>query len=259
MSKGVAFVTGAAQGMGRAIAVQLAKDGFDVAVNDIPSKLTLLEALVEEINNLDRKSIAAPGDVSSEDQVKAMVEESVAKLGSLDVMVANAGIYHTTWLLSSSLEEFDRTMSVNTRGPLLCYKYAAKQMIAQGRGGRIIGAASIAAKRPYPDSMFYNMSKFAVCGMTQAAAVELGEYNITVNAYAPGATMTPMMETAGGAIAAKYGISPDEYVRRVVDTIPLKRVGEPQDIANMVSFLASDKASYITGQTFSVDGGVAPS
>ncbi|TFY56396.1 hypothetical protein EVG20_g8941 [Dentipellis fragilis] len=237
--------------MGRAIAVQLANDGFDVGVNDIPSKLTLLETLVKEIEGLNRKSIAVPGDVTSEGQVKAMVEEAVAKLGSLDVMVANAGIYHASSLLTSPLEEFEQTLAVNTRGPLLCYRYAAKQMIAQGRGGRIIGAASVAAKRPYPGSIFYNISKFAVRGLTQTAAVELGEHNITVNAYAPGFTLTPMLEDADVDNSKKYGLAAGEFIKRGIDVTPLKRVGQVQDIANMVSFLASDKASYITGQTSS--------
>ncbi|KAA1467377.1 NAD(P)-binding protein [Dentipellis sp. KUC8613] len=259
MSKGVAFVTGAAQGIGRVIAIQLANDGFDLAVNDIPSKLTLLEALVAEISGLGRKSIAVPGDVSSEEQVKEMVDETVATLGSLDVMVANAGIYHTSWLLTSSLVDFDQTMSVNVKGAVLCYKYAAKQMIAQGRGGRILGAASVAAKKPVPDSLFYNISKFALRSLTQAAAFELGEHNITVNAYAPGAIETPMLEKASVDTAKKHGFAPDDYLRRIIDSAPLKRLGKAQDIANMVSFLASDKASYITGQTFSVDGGVLPS
>ncbi|KAA1467375.1 NAD(P)-binding protein [Dentipellis sp. KUC8613] len=259
MSKGVALVTGAAQGMGRAISIQLANDGFDVAVNDIPGKLTLLEALVKEIKGLNQRSIAVAGDVTSEDQVKAMVEVVAANLGSLDVMVANAGIYNASSLLTSPLDEFDRTLAVNTRGPLLCYRYAAKQMIAQGRGGRIIGAASIAAKKPYPGSMFYNISKFAVRGMTQAAAVELGEHNITVNAYAPGLTSTPMLENADADNSKHYGLQTGEFIKRGIEATALKRIGQPQDIANMVSFLASDKASYITGQTFCVDGGLVPS
>ncbi|KAA1467374.1 acetoin reductase family protein [Dentipellis sp. KUC8613] len=259
MSKGVALVTGAAQGIGRAIAIQLAADGFDVAVNDIASKATLLEALSKEIESKGQRSVVTPGDVTLEKEVEAMVAEVASKLGSLDVMVANAGIYRANPLLTTPVDEYDRLMAVNTRGPMLCYKYAAKQMIAQGRGGRIIGATSIAGRKAFPGSVSYVMSKFAVRGLTQAAAIELGEYNITVNAYAPGLTNTPMLDNIDTIKTGQLGIGSGEYIERGVNNLPIKRVGQPQDIANLVSFLASEKASYITGQTYGVDGGMIPS
>ncbi|TFY56471.1 hypothetical protein EVG20_g8910 [Dentipellis fragilis] len=259
MSKGVALVTGAAQGIGRAIAIQLATDGFDIAVNDIAGKVTLLEALSKEIVSKGQRSIVTPGDVTSEKEVEAMVGEVATKLGSLDVMVANAGIYRANTLINTPVDEYDQLMTVNARGPMLCYKYAAKQMIVQGRGGRIIGAASIAGRRPYPGSLSYVMSKFAVRGLTQAAAIELGEYNITVNAYAPGLTRTPMLDNIDTIKTTQLGIASGEYIERRVNNIPIKRVGQPQDVANLVSFLASEKASYITGQTYGVDGGMIPS
>ncbi|TFY56397.1 hypothetical protein EVG20_g8940 [Dentipellis fragilis] len=259
MSNHVALVTGAAQGMGRAIALQLANDGFDVAVNDVPSKTGPLEALTKEIDNIGRTSLVVAGDVTSEVQVKGMVDDVVAKLGSLDVMVANAGIFQKSTLLDSPLEEFDQTVGVNAKGPLLCYKYAAKQMISQGRGGRLIGAASAASKRPYPGGLSYVMSKFAMRGLTQTAAVELGEHNITVNAYAPGFILTPMLEMYDADSAKEQGHAPGEFIERGANALPLKRVGTVQDVAKLVSFLASDKASYITGQTYSIDGGLVPS
>ncbi|KAA1467378.1 NAD(P)-binding protein [Dentipellis sp. KUC8613] len=259
MSNRVALVTGAAQGIGRAIALQLANDGFDVAVNDVPSKLEPLEALAKEIDCIGRKSLVVAGDVTSEVQVKAMVEDVATKLGSLDVMVANAGIVKRSSLLDSSIEEFDQIVGVNAKGPLLCYKYAAKQMVAQGRGGRLIGAASAASKRPFAGGLSYVMSKFAMRGLTQVAALELGEHNITVNAYAPGYIQTPMLETHEAESVKEQGLAPGELVERAVSALPLKRIGMPQDVANLVSFLASDKASYITGQTYSIDGGLIPS
>jgi len=144
----VALVTGAARGIGRAIALRLADDGFDVAVNDLPNTPELSEVL-EGIQSKGRRSLAVPADVSLESEVVRMIQDVVQELGSLDVMIANAGMMLCRPLLDTTVEEFDRLMAVNVRSVMLCYKYAAKQMIAQGHGGRIIGA-----KFSYPISIF---------------------------------------------------------------------------------------------------------
>ncbi|KAJ7621467.1 NAD(P)-binding protein [Roridomyces roridus] len=201
-SKGIALVTGAAQGIGRAIALRLADDGFDVAVNDI-SVSAELQSLVKEIQERGRASSIHAADVSQDEQVKEMIEAVVQKHGSLDVMVANAGVagprrmvIADVFMLTSRLvtvEEWDRIMNVNARGTFLSYKYAGLQMVKQGRGGRIIGASSLAGKQGHSTQVPYTASKFAVRGLTQSAAIEFGSHGITVNAYAPGLIETPLM------------------------------------------------------------------
>ncbi|PCH44090.1 NAD(P)-binding protein [Wolfiporia cocos MD-104 SS10] len=176
----VAIVTGAAQGIGRDIAIRLADDGLDVAVNDIPTKGEQLQELVAEIRLKNRRAMAVLADVSSEDEVIAMIARVVDELGGVD-MVANVGVLLVKPLLDTSVDEWERTISINVRGTMLCYKYAAKQMIKQGRGGRIIGNAMFSA---------YSTSKFGIRGLTQSH--EFAPYNITVNAYAPGIINTAM-------------------------------------------------------------------
>ncbi|KAJ7097568.1 NAD-binding protein [Mycena epipterygia] len=246
-SKGIALVTGAAQGIGRAVALRLAEDGFDVAVNDIASNSAPLDALVDEIQKKGRESSTFVADVSQEEQVKEMVELVVKKLGRLDVMVANAGVLgRVVHLTEASSEEWDRVMNVNARGTFLCYKYAGMQMIKQGGGGRIIGASSIAGKQGMATHGIYSASKFAVRGLTQAAALEFGAHGITVNAYAPGAIDTAML-----AASDTTGNRGNEFKAMS----PLKKLGLPEDLADLVSFLASPQSQFITGQSISINGG----
>ncbi|EIM86366.1 NAD-P-binding protein [Stereum hirsutum FP-91666 SS1] len=247
----VAFITGAAaQGLGRSIALRLAEDGFSLALNDLLSKKDILEDLQAQIlksysdKHPGQKCMITTGDVSSEEDVKRMVEEAVEELGSLNVMVANAGILPGfTSFLDTSLKDLDRMLSINLKGVFLCYQYAARQMIKQGRGGRIIGACSIAGKQGHPMASAYSTSKFAV-------PAELGQYGITVNAYAPGFTSTDMLRN----LATQ---SPDSktFYTNLEDTTVLCRLGKPEEIAALVSFLASENSSFITGQSIVVDGG----
>ncbi|KAF7328665.1 NAD-binding protein [Mycena sanguinolenta] len=245
-SKGVVLVTGAAQGIGRSIALRLADDGFDVAVNDISNNSEKLDALVNEIQEKGRASSKYVADVSQDEQVKTMVDDVVARHGSLDVMVANAGITGITAPLTEiSTDNWDRVMNINARGTFLCYKYAGIQMIKQGRGGRIIGASSIAGKQGFTMGESYCASKFAVRGLTQAAALELGPHGITVNAYAPGVIDTTIL-----------GAARDTIVEHFTKTSALKKIGVPEDISALVSFLVSKEAQFITGQSISINGGV---
>ncbi|KAK1233516.1 hypothetical protein PQX77_003327 [Marasmius sp. AFHP31] len=258
-TKGVSIVTGAAQGIGRAIALRLAQDGFDVALNDISAKDEQLKAVGKEIIKIGRKTAIVHADVSSEPEVKEMVEKVVEVLGGLDVMVANAGIcpvYNLTESASFGFLEFweanqaffplpfavtadhwDAAFAVNSRGTFLCYKYAAIQMIKQGKGGRIIGASSAAGKQGRKFCMAYSATKFAVRGMTQSAAWELGKHGITVNAYAPANNLV----VDAKAIDAK--ISKASWTDN-----PSGRWGEPEEVAALVSFIASKDSSFVTGE-----------
>ncbi|KIK70274.1 hypothetical protein GYMLUDRAFT_187995 [Collybiopsis luxurians FD-317 M1] len=248
--KGFAFVTGSAQGIGRAIALKLAADGFDVALNDIPSKIEQLREVEREAQAFERKTGIFVGDVSDEKSVKDMIDEAVKHFGpDLDIFVANAGMTTDNSIIDAPVEEWDRIFAINARGTFLCYKYAAIQMISQGRGGRIIGASSVSGKRGRRGGISYCGAKFAVRGMTQVSALDLAKYGITVNAYAPGPIDTPMM--AGLLEDDIDGSKRAEWL----GSIPLGRMGQPNDIASLVSFLASKDAGYITGQTVSINGG----
>jgi NAD(P)-dependent dehydrogenase (short-subunit alcohol dehydrogenase family) len=239
----VALVTGAARGIGRAIALRLAHDGLDIAVNDVTSSPEL-DVLVQEIESKGRRSLAVPADISLEPEVEKTIQKVVQELGSLNVMVANAGIINFESFMDTTVENFDRSMAVNARGTMLCYKYAGKQMIPQGRGGRIIGACSLSGKQGHSIDSSYCASKFAIRGLTQGAAQELGKYGITVNAYAPGPVKTAMTDK----MKARFG----PLLSAMIASSAVNRIGTPEDIADLVSYLASDGASFVTGTCASV-------
>ncbi|KIJ62324.1 hypothetical protein HYDPIDRAFT_114838 [Hydnomerulius pinastri MD-312] len=252
--KGIALVTGAAQGIGQAIVLRLADDGFDVALNDVPQKGQALDSLAEEVRAKGRQVVVVPGDVSQEEDVKRIVQETTEKLGGLRVMVANAGTFRMGSLTETSLEDFEQLFAVNARGTFLCYKYAAQYMVAQGRGGRILGASSVVGRRGGMEYAAYSGTKFAIRGLTQSAALELGRHGITVNCYAPGPIDTDMLRFLRKGRA-------DKATERgiVTPAAPFNAVGsdgKAEDIASIVSYLASDEAHFITGQTIGVDGGM---
>jgi len=253
-SKGIALVTGAGQGIGRAIALRLADD-FDVAVNDIPSNVQALDSVVAEITTKGRRSIPVLADVSVEEQVKNMIDTVVAQLGGLDVMVANAGIYKEGSVLDCTTEDFDSLFAVNVRGTFFCYKYAGLQMVSQGRGGRIIGASSLTGKKGAALCVGYSATKFAIRGLTQSAASDLGKHGITVNAYSPGAIDTPLLQKNDADWAETKGKQKGDFYKMMSAMTPVGYVGAPQDIANLVGFIASKEAHFITGQSISCDGG----
>jgi meso-butanediol dehydrogenase / (S,S)-butanediol dehydrogenase / diacetyl reductase len=251
-----AIITGAARGIGRAIALRLARDGLDVTVNDLPGARADLNGLVEEIQAFGRRSVAAVGDVGVEADVDGLVRTHVEVHGGLDVMVANAGVAITAPLLETTAEQWETTMRVNLRGVFHCYRAAARQMIAQGRGGRLIGAASVAAHRGGRWQGAYSASKFAVRGLSQSAAQELADHGITVNVYSPGVVRTPMWDSIDEAITARQGTRVGTAMAAMMSSIPLGRLETPDDVAGVVSFLASPDAAYITGQSIVVDGGI---
>ncbi|PSS35523.1 hypothetical protein PHLCEN_2v1517 [Hermanssonia centrifuga] len=251
----VAIVTGAALGLGRAIALRLAADGLHVVVNDLPKQKDNLEALVKEIEATGSRAAPFIADVTVEENVKNLVAFAVSTFGGLDVMVANAGTAFVKSILDTTLEDVDGLFNINFRAAFLSYKYAAKQMIAQGRGGRIIGAASAVAKKGFPFMSTYSATKFAIRALTQSAAQEWGAYGITVNAYCPGIIWTPLIEALGASLASVVGQADADPKEMWAKSCSLGRIGEPNDIAGYVSFLASKDSGFITGQSTLVDGG----
>jgi meso-butanediol dehydrogenase / (S,S)-butanediol dehydrogenase / diacetyl reductase len=250
-----AMVTGAARGIGRAIAVRLAAGGYAVSVADLPSARDALDELVAELAAAG-SALAVPLDVCDADAVDAAVDAHVRRFGGLDVMVANAGVAVTAPLVETTAEQWRRTMDVNVAGVFHCYRAAARQMISQGRGGRLIGAASVAAHRGGKWQGAYSASKFAVRGLSQSIAQELGEHGITVNVYSPGVVHTEMWDSIDQAVTHRRGTTPGSAMAAMVDDIPLGRLETPEDVAGVVAFLASPDAGYITGQSIVVDGGM---
>jgi len=248
-------VTGASRGIGRAIACRLSRDGFGVAISDLPSQKSQLEEVHAHITKQGGKVVTTFANVSVENEVSQMVKSVVEQMGGLDVMVANAGICILSNFLDTTTEDFQRIFNVNVMGTFLSYKYAAQQMVKQGRGGRIIGASSIAGKTGWPMLSAYGSSKFAVRGLTQNAALDLGKYGITVNAYGPGPVDTPMLQSLNESIVRLK--TPEEVaVLLEKQTSPVGSHGTPDDIAGLVSYLASKESRLITGQTISINGGL---
>ncbi|KAK0513584.1 hypothetical protein JMJ35_003948 [Cladonia borealis] len=181
-----AIVTGSSRGIGKAIAVRLAEDGFDVCINDIQTNSQAIDEVVTHIHTLKRKAIGVIADVSHRNEVETLVQRSVEALGPLDVMVANAGIAQVKPVLELTEHDVEHMFQVNLFGVFNCYQVAAKQMIKQGTKGKLIGAASVVAYRPFSLLSHYSASKWAVRGLTQAFALEVATHGITCNAYAPG-------------------------------------------------------------------------
>ncbi|CAE6500218.1 unnamed protein product [Rhizoctonia solani] len=254
----VAIVTGAAQGIGKAIAFKLASEGYSVVVSDLALKKESLASVVEQIKGIYRSSSQATSlsalqvecDVTAEDQVDNLVNSTVAQLGRLDVMVANAGIAKLAPLLELTTEMIDSTHDVNVKGMFYCYRAAARAMIPSG-GGRIIGACSVAGKLPVPYFGAYCMAKYAVRGLTHTAAQEWAAHGITVNAYAPGIVDTDLW--------LKDVIAKHDYAvaleQKALDIVATHKKSTPEQIAGLVAFLVSPAAANMTGQCISVDGG----
>jgi len=252
-----AIVTGSSRGIGKSIALRLAQDGYDICINDVSANKAGIDDVVKEIESSGRKAIGVVADVSKLSEVEGMVQQSVKELGDLDTMVANAGIAQVKALLDVTEQDMRRMFEVNVFGVFNCYSTAAKQMIQQGSGGKLIGAASIVAFKPFALLSPYSASKWAVRGMTQAFAMEMAEHNITVNAYAPGIVGTAMWDLIDEKLAEKAGRKKGDMIKQYSDDlIALGRTSVPEDVSKVVSFMAGDDSEYVTGQTLVVDGGI---
>ncbi|HCY9620977.1 TPA: 3-oxoacyl-[acyl-carrier-protein] reductase [Staphylococcus aureus] len=238
-----ALVTGASRGIGRSIALQLAEEGYNVAVNYAGSK-EKAEAVVEEIKAKGVDSFAIQANVADADEVKAMIKEVVSQFGSLDVLVNNAGITRDNLLMRMKEQEWDDVIDTNLKGVFNCIQKATPQMLRQ-RSGAIINLSSVVGAVGSPGQANYVATKAGVIGLTKSAARELASRGITVNAVAPGFIVSDMTDALS-----------DELKEQMLTQIPLARFGQDTDIANTVAFLASDKAKYITGQTIHVNGGM---
>ena len=238
----VALVTGASRGLGKAIALQLASDGAQVVVNYATSS-DKAEEVVSTIQSGGGKALAMQADVSNLEEVEKMVDTIYEQFGQIDILVNNAGVTRDELLISMEREDWDKVISTNLGGLFNCTKAVAKYMMVQ-KSGRIINMSSVAGERGGRGQSNYAASKGAVNAFTRSVAMELARKKITVNAVAPGVVATEMSS---------------EVIRRaqdiILDSVALKRLGQPEEIAKVVAFLASDDSSYITGEIIRVDGG----
>ena len=267
----VALVTGAGgkNGIGRAIATRLAKEGADVAVNDITEHPYAadqadwqgLPDLVREIEAMGQRAISVVADVADAEQVHQMVDQTVAHFGKIDILVNNAGTIagkDRVPVVDLAEEDWDRVQRVNVKGVFLCSQVVARHLIAQGTGGKIINMSSVTGKRGSARFAAYSASKFAVIGFTQCLAQELAPYQVNVNAICPGLVDTERIAHLASVLMPD-NLSADEklseYARRSEAAIPLGRLAEGADVAKMAAFLASDEAAYLTGVSITVSGG----
>ena len=248
-----AIVPGAGRGIGRATALQFAREGADVLVPDLDPATS--EQTAGEIRALGRTGVPLQMDVTRLADIERMVETAIREFGKIDILVNNAGITLVRDMMKLTEAEWDRTMSINAKAVFFGLQAVAREMIKR-RSGVILNAASISGRVGRPMMVDYSASKFAVVGITQSAALALARYGIRVNAVAPGIVDTDMWAQIDLEWGALEGKPPGEMKRTRVAAVPLGRIETSEDVANLYSFLASDEAGYITGQTYNVCGGL---
>lgn len=246
LSGKVALVTGATSGIGKATALALSHQGAAVAVNYY-GEPGHGDAVVSEIEQAGGKAIAVAGDVSKGDEVRRMVQQTVEQLGALTVLVNNAGIEAQTPFLEKSEEEWDRTIAVDLKGVFLCTQTVAKELVRTGTPGTIINISSVHEDLAFPGYADYCAAKGGLRMLCRNLALELAPHNINVVNVAPGAIATPINDATLNDPAKKA---------KLEHSIPLHRIGQPEEVAQLVAYLASDAASYITGTTIFIDGGL---
>lgn len=238
-----AVVTGASRGIGRSIALQLAEEGANVVVN-YSGSIEKAQQVAEEIQQLGRKAIAVQANISDNDSVQDLMNKAIEEFGSIDILVNNAGITRDNLLMRMKEDEWDDVINTNLKGVFLCTKAVTRQMMKQ-RAGRIINISSIVGIMGNAGQANYVAAKAGVIGLTKTTARELASRNILVNAVAPGFITTEMTDAL-----------PEDIKSAMLAQIPLAKLGEPENIAKVVAFLASEDANYMTGQVLHVDGGM---
>jgi len=273
----VALITGAGgmRGVGRATAHKLASQGAQVAITDVrravedlpPGEVRAewqsIDSVADEIRSMGGQALPVYADLSNSDEIEGLVAETVNHYGRLDILVNNArAIIGRDKVPVTELDEdvWQHFLAINTTAVFLCTKYAGREMVRLGNGGRVINIASNAGKQASADGAAYSASKFAVIGLTQASAMDLAPHGITVNAVCPGPINTDRMNYWERDQAAQRGLTQEEFRAQVVaasaDRTPLGRIAEPEDVANLVAFLAGSDSSLITGQSYNVNGGI---
>ena len=243
----VALITGASSGIGAGVAARFAAEGARIAVNYRPGSPKDRDAAEVSVKGLATKSIAVEADVSKRDQVEAMVKHVIGELGRIDICINNAGIEIKRDFLETTDEEWNRVLGVNLYGSFVTSQAAARAMVSQGTGGRLLFMSSVHEDIPFPGFTSYCASKGAIRMMMRNMAMELAPYAITVNNIAPGAIATPINQSV---------LDDPVAYKNAVSEIPLGRFGKPEDVAAVAVFLASDEAAYVTGSTYYVDGGL---
>ena len=262
----IAIVTGAGQGIGRGVAKRLAQEGAHVVIAEYNRENA--EDAAKEISALGVEALAYPIDLGDVDQIPKMITDVVAHFGRIDILINNAGINKTQFMLDVKPEDWDRVQRINQKGLFFCLQAVARQMIDQvpedvkqaGKSaqsfGKIVNFSSVAGRSGRPYAADYSASKWAVISITQSAALAFAPYNINVNAVCPGLVPTPMWTDIDRVQAERFGMNQGQWMQKSIDAIPLKRAATPEDLAAAVSFLCSTDANYITGQTLNVDGGI---
>lgn len=244
MTKKTALITGSTKGIGKAIAENLAKDGYNIVLN-YRSNDDLANEVLEELSSFCGEVFLAKGDVSKFEDCKKIVEDSIEKFGKIDVLVNNAGINRDNLIMRMKEEDFDDVIEANLKSVFLMMKLVSRHM-SKNRHGKIINISSVVGLVGNAGQVNYAASKAGIIGMTKSLAKELGSRNVLVNAIAPGFIESDMTDKLDEKIIEKYK-----------ESISLKKLGKPEDVANLVKFLASDESNYITGQVISVDGGMS--
>ncbi len=242
-----AIITGSGRGIGRAIAIRFAAEGADVVINDLNVQGEALQTLAQ-VEGHGRRGVLIQADLAHTDQARRLIDEAFTQLGPIDVLVNNAGIEKRAPFADVREEDYDKVLDVNLKGAFFTTQAFVRQLQVAGRPGKIIFISSVHEELPFPGFSTYCVSKGGMQLLTRDLAVELGPHGITVNAVAPGAIATEINRAL---------LDDRPRVARLLEQIPLGRMGKPEDVAAVAAFLASGDADYVTGSTYYVDGGLA--